>query len=157
MIDCIRNACRQNPKQGFGKERSALWGLQRPPLGKKSILRGSCWDSVAPAFLVFYVTNARGQVELSLREDDEPMKQLCDRYTLAHVVESQLSFRDRCQAEKSIIFQAIELNETMGTFPMVGNYMSIFLPMGHIKSTKPNDEEFLLRASLSSKWLNSLF
>jgi hypothetical protein len=29
--------------------------------------------------------------------------------------------------------------------------------MGHIKSTKPDDAEFLLRASLSSKWLNSLF
>jgi hypothetical protein len=155
MIEYIRNACRQNPKQGFGKDRSVLWGLQRPPLGKKSILRGSFWDRVAPAFVIFYVTNAREQVELSFGDDDVSLKELCERYNLPHVVESESSFRDR--AEKSHIFQAIEIKETMRTFPMVGNYMSIFLPMGHIKSTKPDDAEFLLRASLSSKWLNSLF
>jgi hypothetical protein len=35
--------------------------------------------------------------------------------------------------------------------------VSLYFPLGHIKSTRPGDDEFLLRARLSDKWLNTNF
>lgn len=156
IIDYIRIATRQGPRQGYGKERSSLWGLQRPPIQTKTILRGMNWNFVAPAFVLFYITNAREQVQLSVFDDDDVTKMLCDEYNLPHVVESDEAFRER-SADAKDIFQVVKLDQGMVEFPMVGNYVSLFFPMGHIKSTKATDEEFILRAKLSQKWLQSLF
>ena len=38
-------------------------------------------------------------------------------------------------------------------YPMPGQFVSLYLPMGHIKSTKKNDEEFVKYFSESDKWL----
>lgn len=156
IIDYIQTATRQSPRKGYGRQRTSLWGLQRPPLQTKTILRGKNWDSVAPAFLLFYITNARDQLELSVCENDHATKSLCVENNISHVVESDVAFQHRSSTTQDI-FQGMKLDQTMIEFPMVGNYVSIFLPMGHIKSTRAADEEFDLRARLSPKWLHSLF
>ena len=38
-------------------------------------------------------------------------------------------------------------------FPLAQQFVSLYLPMGHVKSTAPNDEAFLARFGASAKWL----
>ena len=57
------------PKDGYGA-RTALWGLQRPPLdGRSTVLRvssGATFDELAAKLVVFAGTNAAGQVVVSV-------------------------------------------------------------------------------------------
>jgi len=38
-------------------------------------------------------------------------------------------------------------------YPMPGQFISRILPFGHIKSTDPNDQEFIDFFRVSEKWL----
>jgi hypothetical protein len=40
---------------------------------------------------------------------------------------------------------------------MADRFASLYFPLGHVKSTRPDDEEFALRARLSDKWLGTNF
>ena len=39
------------------------------------------------------------------------------------------------------------------SYPMVGQFITTLFPIGHIKSTESNDEEFVARAKVLQKWL----
>lgn len=41
----------------------------------------------------------------------------------------------------------------LARFPMVGNLITTLFPVGHIKSTTPNDREFVARVCNLEKWL----
>ena len=157
LLEYLQNVCRMNPKRGFGNSRTALFGLQRPPLSCKTILRVSKdadWDVVAPLYLLFFVTNARDQVVLSVDPANSEVLALSDMLTNV-VVESQDEYKTRI-SDRTLIFDAIQ-PAPLSSFPMVGNFVSLYLPMGHIKSTKAEDDEFVLNARVSQKWLTTLF
>jgi hypothetical protein len=159
LIEYLQNVSRLNPRQGYGKSRTALWGLQRPPLGSKTFLRCSCdttWDDVAPIHLLFYATNARDQVELSIDPQNSRLISMCEEHKLHHVVETESVMTERLESRRDV-FNSVAMSGPMTTFPMAGNFVSLYFPLGHIKSTMPNDEEFALHARMSDKWLNTLF
>jgi len=160
LIEYLQNVSRMNPKQGFGKSRSALWGIQRPPLGMKTVVHcgaGTTWDDVAPIYTIFYATNARGQVELSIDPGNASLAAFADEHSLLNVVETKEDMVN-CVAGGNNLFHQVDLSKPQEQkFPPVGNFTSLYLPFGHIKSTKPDDKEFIFKAQMSEKWLNSLF
>jgi hypothetical protein len=87
------------------------------------------------------------------------MIDLCGKHKLLHTVEAEDDMAKRNADRHDIFhtFQAGVAKESCKNFPMVGNFVSLYLPLGHIKSTMPNDEEFVFRTRTSDKWLNTLF
>jgi len=160
LIRYVQDVARLNPKVGFGKSRTALWGLQRIPEGTKTYIRCSsdtAWDSVCPIYILFHVTNAKPQVELSVDPGNADVIALCEDNKVAYTVESESEMSDRLK-DRPDVFNTVHVEVApMNAFPMAGNFASLYLPLGHIKSTKPNDEEFELLARISDKWINTLF
>jgi len=158
VIRYLQDVARQNPKIGFGKSRTAVWGLQRIPADTKTVIRchsTSTWDSICPIYMLFHTTNARTQIELSVEPSNANLIGLCNEHKLPHTVETESCMTDRLRGQS--VFNLVHVDKPMTSFPMVGNFSSLYLPLGHIKSTKANDEEFQLLARLSDKWLNTLF
>lgn len=160
LIKYLQNVCRMNPKQGSGKDRTSLFGLQRPPLSTRAIVRVDAghddWDKIAPMVLLYFVTNARDQLDLSVDSSCTNVQAIVSGMLPNVVVESESELEKRASQCREGIFATFQPLQ-LGSFPMVGNFVSLYLPMGHIKSTKPDDEEFVLNARLSQKWLNTLF
>ncbi len=152
LLDYLRDATRDNPKEGFGTSRTALWGLQRPPLGSKTCIRckpDSDWDDIAPVFLLFYATNAKDQMEISLDPKCERLLSICRSHGIDPIVESESELAERGQSYYNII----RLTGPMTKFPLAGLFVSLYMALGHIKSTKAGDEEFLTVLRKSTKWL----
>jgi hypothetical protein len=159
LIEYLQKATMLNPKRGFGKSRSLLWGLQRPPIGSTTYIHCSAdtsWDEVASIFILFYATTARNDVELSIDPKNRALIALCSKLKLRHSAESEDEMTARLSSQ-SDVFNVVHANGPTSNFPMAGLFTSIYLPLGHIKSTQPNDKEFYLRGDLSKKWLTSLF
>lgn len=151
VLDYLRDATHENPKKGFGSSRTALWGLQRPPLLSKTCIRcksETIWDDIAPIFLIFSATNANDQVELSLDPKCEQTISFFHKYGINVIQEHEMEFLERTKSYYNIIRPG-RLTE----FPLAGLFVSLYMPLGHIKSTKPADDEFVAKIRSSPKWL----
>jgi hypothetical protein len=161
LIEYLQNMSRINPKTGFGLSRTALWGVQRPPLGSKTVVHcgpDTLWDDVAPLYILFFATNARDQIELSIDPQNKSLVELSQTNKLQHTVEAEIDMNSRLRGRPDIYNTIImTVSPSSKRFPMVGNFASLYFPLGHIKSTMPNDEEFVMKGKLSNKWINSLF
>jgi hypothetical protein len=162
IIEYLQGATHRNPKMGVGKARTALWGLQRPPLGTKTILRcanGVSWDDIAPTYIIFHATNAREQAELSIDPEHKSLLEFCKKHKIPYTMESKDDWMNRVVIQENIFHSVSIASEgwSTGVFPMAGNFVSLFLPLGHIKSTMPSDEQFAFRVNVSGKWLSTLF
>ncbi|KAL3942354.1 MAG: hypothetical protein SGARI_000295 [Bacillariaceae sp.] len=145
LYQYLLDATMENPKRGFGTSRTAVWGLQRPPLGTTTYLVcNSSINDLAPYLFVFLATNAKDQVIVA--STDSKVKKVCETLGLRVVDsanESSLAPGDNYK----------EISGPMTEFPMVGQFMTTLFPVGHIKSTTPNDQEFLGRVVQLDKWL----
>lgn len=142
----LLDATMENPKLGFGTNRTAVWGLQRPPLGTTTYLScNSCIDDLAPYLLVFFATNAESEVVVAT--ENKGIKEFCEKYgvTTSDIVDENSSLKPGDNF--------VDITTPIARFPMVGNFITTLLPVGHIKSTVPNDEEFILRFCRREKWL----
>jgi len=164
LVRYLSDATKENPKRGFGTGRTALWGLQRPPMleGCRTLLRcgaDSSFDDLSPVFLPFYVTNARSQVELSVDESnsellDRLVKHDLDNHVFKVVVEGEATLEQRLAKEGDNFYNIVRIqSKNEEGYPMPGQFVSLYLPMGHIKSTMKNDEEFVKYFGQSGKWL----
>jgi len=171
LHDYLLDACAQSPRVGVGK-RTTLWGLQRPPLERgDTVLRlGSEFNGslgvVAAFVLPFVATNAHPQLVVSVHaahaEVAASLQTASAERPLYVKVEDDESFR-ACADQKEV-WNVIELGNAFSTsasilndaskLPLVGHFVSILFPLGHIKSTRENDDEFLNAFKDSPKWLS---
>ena len=154
------DATQQNPKVGFGTNRTALWGLQRPPLSTTTHLRcdeSSTWADLAPTLVLFEGTNARDQYQVSVDNSNQSLLELLEKHDIPHIAEDRPTFEAKLLSpgDNVVSLPCPELqNETM--FPMVGQFTSLFLPIGHIKSTLADDQVFIDEAKPLAKWLKTI-
>uniref|UniRef100_A0A7S2NQ89 Aldehyde dehydrogenase domain-containing protein n=2 Tax=Leptocylindrus danicus TaxID=163516 RepID=A0A7S2NQ89_9STRA len=156
------------PKAEVGGDRTVLWGLQRPPLnGTMSVIRcgrHTTLDDMLPAAIPFIITNAREQLEISI--DDENGTDL--EYSLATlgvslfnvIKENEETFEKRTfkgTGANDAFFNVMDVDSfddnDDSEFPLVSQFVSLFLPMGHIKSTEKRDDDFISFFEKSEKWL----
>jgi hypothetical protein len=164
----LQDSTAENPKRGFGTSRTAMWGLQRPPLGTMTYLRcgnetdSVSWDAVAPQILLFFGTNAHDQLTVSIPSPDNNntnitnscLLEACQRHGIRHVVESSADFSSRTLSPGDNVVEVVEPTAP-ADFPMVGQFVSTLFPLGHVKITQPNDEEFVERVRGLKKWLKT--
>ncbi|KAL3817378.1 hypothetical protein ACHAXA_005013 [Cyclostephanos tholiformis] len=165
LVGYLCDATEVNPKRGFGTGRTALWGLQRPPIldGLRTLVRcgpSVSFDDLSPIFLPFYSTNARSQAELSVDGSnvgllDKLMNHDLDNHTFGVVVESEEILQHRLNEGGDDFYNVVRVPSDCSdkTFPLPGQFVSLYLPLGHIKSTRQNDEEFVTYFGRSEKWL----
>lgn len=141
----LLDATLENPKLGFGKTRTTVWGLQRPPLGTTTYLEcKSRMDDLAPSLFLFLVTNAKSQVVVV--SQNKEIRDACIDHgikVIASMDEVSLAPGDNHK----------EVSSPMVFFPMVGQFFTTLFPVGHIKSTTPGDKEFLQKVVRLEKWL----
>lgn len=149
LLEYLEDATQENPKQGFGKGRTAMWGLQRPPLTTTTYLECSLnttWDELAPSLLLFFATNAKDQVVVVVPPGNVSLVEYCQKHTISTVEEKTI---ESLQPGDNLCCIA----GPMTSFPMVGQFLTTLLPVGHIKSTLPNDEDFIAKVKGLPKWL----
>ena len=143
LLEYLIDATKENPKRGFGTDRTAMWGLQRPPLKTIAYLHcNTSWDDLAPSLLLFLATNAKDQIVVSTENDS--IKALCEKngVPVKVVVESLLAPGDNLKNITGPTENA-----------MVGQFITTLFPVGHIKSTRSDDDEFCEKVKGLSKWL----
>lgn len=161
LVNYLVDATASNPKRGFGTSRTAIWGLERPPLldDAKTVIRcgaGVSYDDAMPTFLPFYVTNARGQAELSVDPANGTLLSKLKGLGIEANVEDDAAYEGRVKksGEAGNIYNAVTVEAGgMAEYPMVGQFVSLCFPLGHIKSTMSGDEEFVEYFMKSEKWL----
>lgn len=147
------------PKEAHAA-RSVLWGIQRPPInGQFTIIRCSkicSLDEVLPLVVPFIVSNAREQLQVSIHPDNtilsDQLESLSDG-RLTFLREDDESFTKRTDTKSEIQPYNVITASTLTDYPMPGQFISRILPFGHIKSTDPNDQEFIDFFRVSEKWL----
>ena len=152
----LRDACAQNPKVGANPGgRTALYGLQTTPRnGRLNYIRcgaADTLDSVAPHMLPFVMTNAHSQLRLSVPPSNAELLAALEAAGVGAAVvrEDAAAFDARVAAESPYNV----ITPGMADFPMVGQFVSLLLCVGHIKSVKPNDQPFIDAFRASPKWL----
>jgi len=164
ILNYLIDATKENPKRGFGSDRTAIWGLQRPPMLEeyRSLIRvgaGVTLDDIAPIFLLFNATNASSQVEFSVDASNEELIDILPKYglVLKLKIEDEDSFDQRVDHDGDNYYNVVKVPQSsdgeVTKFPLPGQFVSLYLPMGHIKSTMKNDEEFVKYFGKSEKWL----
>ena len=152
----LLDACSVNPKRGVGTGRTALYGLQTPPRnGQLNYVRcgaRTSLDEIAPYVFPFALTNAFDSLRISLDPDNAALKAQLDAAGLrdAAVSESGDAFAARVAAENPYNVVA---PTAASEFALAGQFISLLMCVGHVKSTKPGDDEFVKAFSGSPKWL----
>jgi len=160
----LAGACgvhRGNSTGTGGPERTILYGLQRPPLnGQVTVLRCDAHtplDVVAAAATVFACTNAREGLQVSCHPSNAVVARTLRAAGLTVVAEDDAVYEaHRHEATAYNVLSPALLRTHSGdekAFPLVGQFVSLYLPMGHIKSTTPADVAFVEAFSSSPKWL----
>lgn len=160
LAEYLKESC--GPKRGCG-QRTSLWGLQRPPMQQVSTLfRIEASDDLGAAalnLLPFVLTNAKDGLVVSLAPQivDASAKMLrgvCEASSVPIHTESVTAFTQRCRDSDPWNTVSIGLAPTSPEeLPMVDHFVLRLLPMGHIKSSAPNDEDFIRAFESSPKWL----
>jgi len=141
-----------------GAPRTALFGLQRPPLlGSKSILRLSAPDAErdAPYLLPFVMTNAWDNLEVSVDAVPAYVAEL-GLEPQQVVVETQAQFEQRLGQLSPPPYNVVrpELVDGGAFLPLLAmHWVSRLFPLGHVKSSQPGDGAFVTKFEQSRKWL----
>jgi len=167
LLDYIKDAA-NGPQRGCGS-RTSLFGLQRPPLtGGITCLRlekvsganlphvDALFDEAVRFILPFAATTAKEQLVISLDPFlSFPAFPMLAQQGLKVVRQAKEAFL----AEKASYWNVVSLPQTSHSsktslqYPLAAHFMSKIFPMGHVKSTLTDHEEFVQAFTASSKWL----
>ena len=134
-----------------GKARETLYGWQRPPLHLKTAFRlavSASLDDVAPSLILFLATNARDQLVVSVEAGGEA---LVDGL-VACGVDARVEASFEADAYYDVVSGA-DLRDRYRTYPLAQQFASLYLTVGHAKSTLAKDGAFVAAFSSSAKWL----
>jgi len=155
LAEYLVDAC--GPKRG-GTGRTALWGLQRPPLnGKASVLRcagNATLDNVLMFASPFYLTNARDQLAVSVHPEAEVVAKSLESIGIQVQRQSEEEFEASVSSTQPWNILHATAAPALG-FPLVDKLVSVVFPVGHIKSTAQHDEVFVNAFMKSKKWLQA--
>ena len=149
LVDYLRDAC--GPRTGPGKARETLYGWQRPPLHMRTVFRveaSTSIDDVAPSLVLFLATNARDQLVVSVEKGGEALVDALSSCGVDARVEARF--------DPSTYYDAVsgaDLRDRYCTYPLAQQFASLYLTVGHAKSTLAKDEAFAAAFSSSAKWL----
>jgi len=156
-------AHRGDGKNTGGPDRTILYGLQRPPLnGLDTVLRcgpETTLDELAPTLVPFYATNAWEGTRISCDPSNGPMQEHLKELGIEVTLETNDEFDRAVETEELynvVRPEALADNNNTGElekFPMVGQFVSLYFPCGHVKSTTHDDEDFVDFFKQSPKWL----
>ena len=143
--------------------RTCLYGLQRPPVnGQLTMIRcgeKTSLDDLAPILLPFVTTNASTQVQVSVHPNNAQIIQALTTGQVKYDLNDDAAFDTRVNSSEneSSWYNLVEV-EAMNMlkeekYPLAAQWVSLWFPLGHIKSTKPNDQHFLQLFGSSVKWL----
>lgn len=162
LADYLADAC--GPKDNLALDapsqgRTAVWGIQRPPLnGTRTVLRcddGVSFDDIAAQLLPFWATTAREQLLVSCAPGA----------AAAAAVVRELGGVELREGESAADFESASstaeawnvVRPARGSaedcFPLAGQAISLLFGLGHIKSTRKGDAEFVRTFRASRKWL----
>jgi len=156
------------PRHGCGR-RTALFGLQRPPLqsgltclrlekvsGPNLPHMDAVFDQAVRYIFPFMATTAKEQLVVSLDPFlSFPAFPMLQQQGLKVVRESKQAFEAAVGNYWNVIRlpQPSEVTEAVPHYPLVAHFVSTLLPMGHVKSTLPDHTEFVTLFTASPKWL----
>ena len=152
----LADATAINPKRGAGGGRTALYGLQTTPRnGQLNYVRceaGTRLDAAAPYLLPFLATTAFDSLRISLHPANTALGAQLRAAGLdaATISEDSDAFASRVAVENP--YNVVAPTEP-SEFALAGQFISLLLCVGHVKSTKPADEGFVKAFSGSPKWL----
>jgi len=152
------DATASGPRHGCG-ERTVLWGLQRPPVdGAPTIFRvkddEKLFDDLSVKLLPFFMTNARKSAVVVVEGGDKNGA-LAKKLKAAGVTD-KMSVEFTKFDKKAEAFNVAKIRENCEDpieFCMVGQFVSLYLCVGHVKSTLGGDKKFVSFMSDSEKWL----
>lgn len=138
--------------------------------GTKSVIRcgkTTSLDDLLPTTIPFIISNAREQLEISIHPQNETglttHLRAYGKDLFKLVMEDVETFEKRtCRENSSSSFYNVMMvlggnitdsNVTNEEFPLVSSFVSLFLPLGHIKSTTHRDDKFVEYFQSSGKWL----
>jgi hypothetical protein len=155
LHDYLSKAC--GPKRGHG-DRSALYGLQTPPqngqLTQVRIGAEGSFDDAIRSIFPLWVTNARSQICVSVDPSNVGAIEKCKDAGLsdALVIEDDEGFE--CAIGHRKPYNIIKADDTPpALLPLVGQFVSTLVCVGHVKSTAGDDDAFFNEFVSSSKWL----
>jgi len=150
----LTDVCTENPRRGSGS-RTTLFGLQTTPRnGQRNVFRceaDTSLDELAPYLFPFVITNAHDTVRVSVHPDNTPLLSALQTAGIeGTTAEDAAAFEARVASEKpyNVLRPGVQT-----TYPLVGQFVSCLLCVGHIKSVKQNDEAFVNAFISSPKWL----
>lgn len=172
VAEYLADACGANRGDGKdtgGPDRTILYGLQQPPLnGQDTVLRcaaDTSFDELAPTLVPFLVTNALHGLRVSCDPANSALVSQLNQLgalkgKLTTETDAEFASIDHAQEFYNVVPPGAlaDNNNTkaLERFPMVGQFVSLYFPIGHIKSTRHDDEDFVRVFSASAKWLRML-
>jgi len=152
VADYITDATEVSPKLVPGPlgGRTSLFGLQRPPINTISVIRSDNYNDIASRLIPFTMTNARKSICVSTANIEvyERMRVL----DIPCEVHTSEGFDEWCARHTP---WNIIRPEALPEYALAGQFVSLLLPCGHVKSTRNNDQEFVDFMSKSAKWLRA--
>lgn len=162
----------RGPRRGVDESmRDVLWGLQRPPLGPE----GSTWlrlsshdslDAAAPAIVAFACTNAASQLRVSVHPANPEIDTVSA--VIGHGILDDLSRRgtdaqfnaDVVTAKPWNVLRAADYDcgaryGKQFQYSLASHFVTRLFPIGHVKSTRQNDQSFRSIFESSPKWLRA--
>ena len=105
-------------------------------------------DDVAPSIALFLATNARDQLVVSVEAGGEALVEVLSRCGVDARVEASFDAATYYDA-----VSGADLRDRFATYPLAQQFASLFLTVGHAKSTLAKDEAFVEAFAASAKWL----